>query len=102
MIELLDPRLARDLRVCMPHVGATQDATECHHCHEMAGQCWDAAATVRHHPKLWKHRNGTDEEATHPKGVEEGAVIEVAMEQAGKDERPHRERGCWKNVLFNI
>merc|ERR1719487_1624226 len=86
VVEVADPGFAGDLRVCVPHVGAAQDTADRHDCHKVACQWLDTLATPCHHPQLWEHCHGTDKETAHPESVEEGAVVEVTVEQASKTE----------------
>merc|ERR1719443_831219 len=102
MIEVTNPRLACDFRVCIPHVGATEHSTEGHDSHKMARQGWNATTAAGHHPKLWKHCNCADEQATHPQSVEKRTIIEVSMEQASEHQRGHCKRPSWKAILIGL
>merc|ERR1719272_1554138 len=84
----------------MPHVASTQEAAEGHHRNKVACHSWETCAIAGHQPELRKYCNGSNKKATHPEGVKEGPLIEIAMEQGTKDQAAQCKGGCWKRVII--
>jgi len=84
----------------MPHVGSAQDATEGHHCNEVARKGWCVSTTSCHQPKLRNHSNCAEKETTHPENVEDPMSHDVAMEQACEDQTSSHKGHYGKRVLM--
>merc|ERR1719436_1739522 len=92
MIEFANPGNALDLIMRVPHVETTEGTANSHHCNEMACQGRHAPMVARHLQQLRKNCNCTDESGTHPHGIQDSVVIEIAVEQTCKDKCSHCQR----------
>merc|ERR1719148_585633 len=102
MVEVLNPRSARDFFVRIVHVASAQNAADGHYCDEVARHGWNARAVPGHQPKLWEHCNSSDKEAAHPESVKDRPLIEITMEHNGEDEAAEYQ-GCHrKGISVNL
>merc|ERR550525_1056430 len=93
MIDALDPRGAGDIVAGMPHEGPTQEPADSHHRDVVAGAGLDNTAGARDEPKLWQHREYTNEEAGHPESVEDRTAVHICVEDSGKNKS---SEDCWQ------
>merc|ERR1719162_2287637 len=102
MFEAFNPRLGCDFFVARHKVTSNQETADCHHCNKVAHHGWDVCTIAGHQPQLGNHRNSSNEEATHPKGVKDWPVIEISMKQAGEDQGAQCVGGHWNRIIVSV